>query len=770
MKHLLSLLFLSFVFVCQASGQTICGMLVDETEQPVAYANIVLLAMPDSAFVSGTVSDEKGNFVLNAADGDKIVRISSIGYVTLYRPCHAPDLGVIKLASDAQMLGEVVVKGQLPKTRLKGDALVTNIQNSVLSIAGSANDVLAKIPGIQGKDGDFTVFGKGTPVFYINGRLVRDKSELERLHSSDIKSVEVVNNPGAQYDATVKAVVLIRTLKPVGEGLGFNAKTSNMYGEHFFTVNQLDFNYRHKGLDILGSLFYSGGKDGTNIHLDQQTFVDTLWTQRSDAHSIAKRENYKARLGANYIFNENHSVGVLYDFVSYGTKEPDYRMHSEISADNKPYDSWESKNVVFDKYPVHLVNAYYVGNIGKWTVNFNTDMRWSNQEDRQTTIEESLNYEDRTVNTDSRYDNRMFATKLVLSYPLWKGNLSFGGEYTKTYQKNNFLNEQGILLDADNKVEEYSASAFAEYKLNVGKLNMVAGLRYEHNTSDYYQKGKLVDEQSKVYDNLYPSVSVAYPLGPVSASLSYTMKTRRPSYKLLNGNMSYVNRYTYLSGNSLLKPTTISDLTLVSTYKFLQFIVSYQRAEDDIVNVTNQLEDRPNISHTTYRNFDKIDKMTFLLAASPTIGCWNLNYSAGIIKQWFELEHLGAVKKMHRPMPYFSMFNTFTLPQGFQITLDGVFMGKGHTRNILMGENKYIDVGISKTFFKDKALLLKLDCFDVFDWRRYNMTMYGERNIFRENDSWTDMRRVQLTLRYRFNASKSKYKGTGAGAAEKARL
>lgn len=278
MKHILSLIFLSLIFLCQVSGQTIKGILMDETEQPVAYANIVLLAMPDSAFVSGTVSDEKGNFVLNAADGDKIVRISSIGYVTLYRPCHAPDLGVIKLASDAQMLGEVVVKGQLPKTRLKGDALVTNIQNSVLSIAGSANDVLAKIPGIQGKDGDFTVFGKGTPVFYINGRLVRDKSELERLHSSDIKSVEVVNNPGAQYDATVKAVVLIRTLKPVGEGLGFNVKTSNMYGEHFFTVNQLDFNYRHKGLDILGSLFYSGGKDGTNIHLDQQTFVDTLWT------------------------------------------------------------------------------------------------------------------------------------------------------------------------------------------------------------------------------------------------------------------------------------------------------------------------------------------------------------------------------------------------------------------------------------------------------------------------------------------------------------
>lgn len=770
MKHVLSFAFFFLTFVYQVSGQTITGTLIDDTGQPVAYANVVLLALPDSSFVSGTISDEKGAFALSGEGRGKIVRISSIGYVTIYRSCSVPDLGVIRLASDTQMLGEVVVKGNLPKTRLKGDALVTNIQNSVLSIAGSANDVLAKIPGIQGKDGNFTVFGKGTPVFYINGRLVRDNSELERLHSSDIKSVEVVTNPGAQYDATVKAVVLIRTLKPVGEGLGFNVKTANMYGENFFTLNQLDFNYRHKGLDVIGSLFYSGGKDGTNISLERQTWVDTLWTQRSEAHTLATRENYKARLGANYMFNEKHSVGVLYDFVYYSTDEPDYTMRSEISADGKPYDSWKSRNVLSNEYPVHLVNAYYAGSIGKWSVNFNTDMRWSYEEDKQTTTEESENYADRTVKTNRRYDNGLFASRLVLSYPLWKGTLSFGGEYTHTYQKNKFANGQGILPDTDNKVQEYSVSAFAEYKLKFGKLDVGAGIRYEHNTSDYYVSGKLVDEQSRVYDNVFPTVSLAYPLGPVSANLSYTMKTRRPSYSQLDGNMNYVNRYTYMSGNPLLKPATYSDLTWVSAYKFLQLMVSYQRSEDAIVYVTNQLEQQPNISHTTYQNFNKIDKVTFLLAASPTIGWWNLNYSVGIIKQWFELEHLGAVKKMHRAMPYVSMFNTFTFPKGFQVTLDGVFMGKGHVENMLIGENKYVDIGISKTFFKDKSLLIKLDCSDVFDWKRNNMTLYGERSVLHEKDSWTDMRRVQLTLRYKFNSSKSKYKGTGAGAAEKARL
>ena len=131
-------------------------------------------------------------------------------------------MGIIQLTPDTQLLSEVVIQGTLPKTQLKGDAMVTNIQNSVLAKAGSANDVLGKIPGIIRKEDTFEVFGKGTPLIYINGRLVRDNSELEQLNSDDIKHIEVVQNPGARYDATVKAVIRIQTVRRQGDGFGFN--------------------------------------------------------------------------------------------------------------------------------------------------------------------------------------------------------------------------------------------------------------------------------------------------------------------------------------------------------------------------------------------------------------------------------------------------------------------------------------------------------------------------------------------------------------------
>ena len=90
-----------------------------------------------------------------------------------------------------------MVKADMPVTRMRGDALVTNIQNSVLSKAGSASDVLGKVPGVIKERNSYEVLGKGTPLIYINGRQVRDDSELDQLNSEDIKSVEVVTNPGA---------------------------------------------------------------------------------------------------------------------------------------------------------------------------------------------------------------------------------------------------------------------------------------------------------------------------------------------------------------------------------------------------------------------------------------------------------------------------------------------------------------------------------------------------------------------------------------------
>ncbi len=119
-------------------------------------------------------------------------------------------------------LRELVVKGSLPNTRLKGNAMITRVEGTPLASSGTLGELLVKVPGMTGSEDSPEVLGKGIPLIYLNGRLLRDESELKRLRSEDIRDVEVINNPGAQYDATVRAVVRIRTKRQQGEGLSLD--------------------------------------------------------------------------------------------------------------------------------------------------------------------------------------------------------------------------------------------------------------------------------------------------------------------------------------------------------------------------------------------------------------------------------------------------------------------------------------------------------------------------------------------------------------------
>ena len=165
MKAIKTFLFTSLMVFLPVilSAQTVSGKLVDEKNQPLSYANVVLLSLPDSAFVSGTISGEDGSFTLEATSQNQIVKISSIGYKTVYKSVSPANIGIVQLVSDAQMLGEVVVKADLPKMQLKGDAMVTTVQGSILEKAGTGEDLLDKLPGVSADDGEVRVFGAGAP-------------------------------------------------------------------------------------------------------------------------------------------------------------------------------------------------------------------------------------------------------------------------------------------------------------------------------------------------------------------------------------------------------------------------------------------------------------------------------------------------------------------------------------------------------------------------------------------------------------------------------
>ncbi len=206
------------IFFCYSQGTsgTLSGKVTDQNG-PVAFANVVVL-QADSTFVEGTITDDKGEFSFDhLGTGKKIIQFSFVGYNTrVIEFAIAPGInriGNIELEPVEIELNEIVVTANRPVFKMENGNLVTMVSNSLLSTLGTAGDILERIPGIDCKNNSIQVFGKGTPVIYVNNRKLHDISELEQIQSGDILSVELIKNPGARYDATDRAVIVIKTKK-----------------------------------------------------------------------------------------------------------------------------------------------------------------------------------------------------------------------------------------------------------------------------------------------------------------------------------------------------------------------------------------------------------------------------------------------------------------------------------------------------------------------------------------------------------------------------
>jgi hypothetical protein len=290
------------------------GVVSDTESNPIEFANVAVYSLPDSTLIVGTTTDETGSFLLNADNSaNKLLRVSFIGYETQTLPAK-PEQKIF-LKSDTTMLAEVVVNGDLPRIRLRDDAVVATVENTVLSKAGTANDVLKRLPAITGDDGDFSIFGKGKAKIYINNRELRDASELDMIASSDISEVEIVHNPGAGYDASVKAIIRIHTVRKAGDGFSFDVRSTYLINKNSDLRQQLNLNYRYKGWDLFATVKYEKYDYIQNSVLTQTAFVDTLWTQANTLDVEGYANPLTTISGINYEINSNHFVGVKHTIM-----------------------------------------------------------------------------------------------------------------------------------------------------------------------------------------------------------------------------------------------------------------------------------------------------------------------------------------------------------------------------------------------------------------------------------------------------------------------
>ena len=674
-------------------------------------------------------------------------------------------------------LQEVVIKGGLPNTRLKAGAMVTRIEGTPLAQSGTLGEMLIKVPGMTGTDEAPEVLGKGSPLIYINGRLMRDNSELKRLRSEEIRDVEVINNPGAQYDATVRAVVRIRTVRQQGDGLSLDLTLSDEHDLRYdFDRPQakIGANYRKNGVDVFGSVYYYHQDYRQYSTIEDITTTDKVFRQYGPYTMTWKHDNLTYTAGVNWQLSDNHSLGVRADLTHQMNGKNQVIYDEDVFENNALIDHLYSHQTSKETKPLGwLTNTYYNGKVGKLGIDFNFDfMRNGTDTDREN-VEQSKVQDDFVV-SKSGSRSRLYASKLVLSYPVWKGELAAGTEMTFVNRNNTYWIDKAIIANSDAEITENNVAVFVEYSCDFKKYGSASvGLRYEHTLLDYDDTINKDEKMHRSMDEWFPTASYSVTLGKVQTALLYSMKTYRPSFFAMNDAVTYISRYMYQAGNSQLLNERVRDLTLNVSYKWITLTASYEHLTNPITQWNFLTEtDAMLCKHI---NLDKpINTLSAYLAVTPRVGIWSLNATAGFEKQdlYLDVEGPQGVYRVYYDKPQYTLnaYNTFTLKHGWRFDVNLMYRSSGCSYNFYNDTyNLRLGLVAQKSLLKDNSLTLRAAVLDCFQRNRMNEFSDCGYNQIQQNNRFST-HKLMLSLIYRLNATRSKYKGTGAGKDAQARM
>jgi hypothetical protein len=690
-----------------------------------------------------------------------------MGTVANAKPIHD---GATTERQDTIMLDEVVVSAVQQLTSIDGDGILTKIQGSVLQNLGSAKDVLGYIPGVINNNGSIEVVGKGNPAVYINGRKMRNPLELDQLKSYQIKDVKVITNPGARYDSGTNAVIKITTVKNQGDGLALDTRTACGYRDYLYGSEQVNMNYRVGGLDLFGLLHYDFSKVKGANHFLQNSWTSRRTQSELTAHYKNRQQIFDGQIGFNYAASSGHSFGAYYQGLGKYNRQPS-NSDASFSTDGVITGSNTIEKNDDTDYFQHLVDAYYSGSWNKWTADISFSYLWKSETNAQEVKEEKSGRDIQEYHFNDNNRGRMFAGEINLAKNIWKGSLNMGASLTDSHRDDVFTDPENIIRNSDNTVKETNIGIYAQTMQTLGPIMIQAGLRYEHISNRYFENDVMIKEQSREYNEILPSATLTLPIKKSMVQLGYSRKYSRPQYSQLSSTIHYSNEYLYETGNPGLKSTCSDIVSLNFKHNWLMLMASYKHIKDRVITISEEYEGNPEITLLKKINSpNDINNLEVMVSIYPGfIGkVYYPMLTGGVMAQFYSIDYQGKSIEMNNPIGIIRFNNIFKFPSNYMLAANFSWRSKGDSDNITLAQSWQIDIAASKSFSSNWDLKLSLN--DIFNTARksYSTIYSGVRDISMEKISNT--RSVEITIGYRFNVPRSKYKGKGAGNNEKDRL
>lgn len=777
---------------------TIKGKLVTETNNPVAFANVILLDAQDSTSVyKGTISEDNGEFLLEEiASNDYLLKVSFVGYEEYLQKISVNSdkkIRKITLKEGASNLDEVTINARKPKITRSIDRITFDVENSTLS-RGNSWDILRQTPGVIMSQGQLQVRNSNVTV-YINDRKVQlTESELQTLLQSysaeNIKSIEVITNPPARYEAEGGAILNINTTSAISPG--YKGSVEGNYTQGIVPKYQLGTSHYWKGdkLNVFANYTFSPRKeikrDDSYINFSPNEEFGQRW--ESDFERVTRSQAHNANVILDYDFDENNKLSFSSNLLFSPDKTFDNSVRTDISTQgNTPFSNFitdsdvttDDNNVALDLNYTHSFENG--GNIsaGAHYTKFDQERDQMVETDYFSGNGEIV--DNIAFNTEAIQDINIFTAQIDLSTSLGKMAFESGLKLSSIDSESgiDFFDAESLQDLYDNLSDEFHYdenvyAAYASASRDWEKWSAKLGLRGEY--TDLLGESISTDQlNSQEYFELFPTAYLQYRASDNhSFTLDYSRRIERPRYESLNPFRYFLNENDFNAGNPNLRAAISNNINLNYTLLGQYFFDVYYR---DNGRSPASLAFQDNQSLTIRRlQANLLESKSYgldILHGRSITGWWYTQLYASLFHEentFLAVESNNAEVTNEIDAVFGQLYNAFTLSK------DGTFSGNlsfTYVSDYIAGSYNFdpfstLSLGFRKTLWNNRAEL-SLNINDIFNDTNTRLTsqyLNQDNSYFAQEE----MRYVQVGFKYNFGNFRLEDNQRSIDAAERDRL
>lgn len=765
-----------------AQDLNVSGKVANAENSPLSFVNVLIYKVDSESPLKGTTTDEDGSFILKGMEAGKYrINFSYIGFEdhieTIELSSHK-NLGKIVLKENHEMLDETVVTAKLPTIKKSAGKLVFNVENTSFSV-GSTLDLLKKTPGVV-VIGESIQVKFSSPIIYTNGKRVYLSSSevaslLENTDAANIKSIEVITNPSAKFDAEAGTVLNIITSKAIS--IGYKGSVDATYEQGVYPKYKLGTShfYKNDWLNAYASYTYGKRKeykeDDNYVRFFQTDEISTksIWETKFDR--TTEYENHNGNVVLDFTLNDKNSLSVTSNISV--TPKVDYSNNGKSSIYNplRQVDSTITtlSHVNFDKNNLTFALDYNrkLNDKGSTLSASGNYIYYENEQNQSVNSDYLLANGDflrnRSFYTDSNQNSNIFTGQTDVSTALWAGTFETGLKFSSvnTESKLNFFDTESNTNVFNNALSDdfkYKENIFAEYinyEKDWEKWNLTFGLRGEYTDIDANSRS-LGQVNSQQHFDVFPSGSFHYTINDNNGiSLSYNRSIERPRYQSLNPFKYFITDRDFNGGNPNLMPAIKDRITLTIDHKNkLFFELYYENVEHSLDVLTFQ-----NNANSTLERIDanliKSYQYSFDITYFNSLNSWwwlHLNTSTFYLANEFYATQ-GTQEKYTNDTfgQYVFVTNQFTLSKDRSFTADltGRYISNFVFGNRYFKNQNFVNISFRKDLWNKRAnLTVGVD--DVFNTLHNTASVsrfYNQDNYFYAN---AEYRLFRVGFKYNF--------------------